>query len=591
MVSSGVPSSITQFLEADISSWWPRHIDESAWLEHTPFAAWLMRSLRPTLFVELGAHRAVSYMAFCQAASLFADPPRCFAVDTWKGDAHSGSYSNAIFDQVKTFNKKYYSEFSVLIRSTFSEALTKFEDKSIDLLHIDGFHTYDAVSDDFNSWLPKMSNSGVILFHDIEVRERDFGVWRFWDEVTQRYPHFSFLHGHGLGVLAVGNIIPDGVKFLFEEADKRLYTKSLRERFSGLGACVSKIYESRVRAGQGTYSASTATGRALNSAQRRKDILLAGARKDWQILEIGPSHAPIADKKSGWNTTIVDHADKKGLIHKYENDRTVDTNFIEEVDFVWSGEKLEQLIPREKHGKFDIVIASHVIEHFPDPVGVLKSAETLLRSDTGLISLAVPDKRLCFDFFRPLSTTGQLLAAHRDGRMVHSAADRFDSVAYLAALQGDTSWGWRRTESVLPLYRLEEAYRHFLEAYGTNKHKYQDCHGWIFTPASFELLILELSALGVLDWHIQNILPQAGVEFIVHLGRGKAIFESDDALEARRAVLLKDIQRDLYQQACYYFDGVPWASEKSSMSLVKNAWRAVVPFTIRQKIAKIRGKV
>jgi hypothetical protein len=181
---------IANFADGDVRAWWPRHIDESAWLEHTPFAAWLMGALSPRTFVELGTHRAVSYMAFCQAATLMANPPGCFAVDTWRGDEHTGSYEDKIFNSVKSLNEKYYANFSTLIRSKFSECLSKFEDKSVDLLHIDGFHTYEAVSDDFNTWLPKMSDRGVVLFHDIAVRERDFGVWKLWDEVTQKYPHF-----------------------------------------------------------------------------------------------------------------------------------------------------------------------------------------------------------------------------------------------------------------------------------------------------------------------------------------------------------------------------------------------------------------
>jgi hypothetical protein len=86
----------------------------------------------------------------------------------------------------------------------FDAAASCFEDQSIDLLHIDGYHTYDAVRNDFETYISKMSRDGVIIFHDTCVHERGFGVWRFWEELRQKYPSFNFKHGHGLGIIYVG---------------------------------------------------------------------------------------------------------------------------------------------------------------------------------------------------------------------------------------------------------------------------------------------------------------------------------------------------------------------------------------------------
>ena len=82
----------------------------------------------------------------------------------------------------------------------FSEALGEFPDGSIDLLHIDGLHTYDDVKDDFESWLPKLSQNGVILFHDVILRDRGFGVWKLWDEIAWTHNSFLFEFGFGLGL-------------------------------------------------------------------------------------------------------------------------------------------------------------------------------------------------------------------------------------------------------------------------------------------------------------------------------------------------------------------------------------------------------
>ncbi len=163
-----------------------------------------MRTVRPRVFVELGTHSGASYLAFCQAAKAAQLTVKCFAVDTWQGDEHSGLYDETVFETLKAYNQEQYGKFSTLLRTRFDDAVGYFTNGSIDLLHIDGFHTYEAVRHDFEIWEPKLAPGAIVILHDTKVRERGFGVWRFWDELKGRFPwNVEFVHCHGLGVLCV----------------------------------------------------------------------------------------------------------------------------------------------------------------------------------------------------------------------------------------------------------------------------------------------------------------------------------------------------------------------------------------------------
>src|ERR1041385_565384 len=233
------PASLNSFV-SQASYWMPDLRTAAAWAEHAPFGFWLVSALRPRTIVELGVHRGFSFFVFCQAVQRLHLATRCFAVDTWIGDQHAGFYGDEVYDEVCAHNRRY-DAFSRLIRSDFSDACGEFAGGSIDLLHIDGCHTYEAVRHDFENWLPKLSRHGVMLFHDTAEYGKGFGVHRLWEELRARYPHFEFRHGHGLGIIGVGDRLPAQVLELFDASASAFSMQAIRTAYERLGGYIGGL--------------------------------------------------------------------------------------------------------------------------------------------------------------------------------------------------------------------------------------------------------------------------------------------------------------------------------------------------------------
>ncbi len=230
----------------------PEHLDDlladhlvplvpSGWHELVPVARWLISATRPRVFVELGSHAGVSFSAFCDSMRRRGVAGKAYAVDTWAGDEHAGHYDDSVYESVRELTGKNFPDFTHLLRMTFDEALPEFTDGTVDLLHIDGFHTYEAVRHDFETWKPKLSERGVVLFHDVNCRNPGFGVWRYWEELQAAYPSFEWPHGNGLGLIAVGADMPDAIRDLVSLGEKE--TLEVRRIFAEAGRPLGRAYE------------------------------------------------------------------------------------------------------------------------------------------------------------------------------------------------------------------------------------------------------------------------------------------------------------------------------------------------------------
>ena len=278
----------------------------------------------------------------------------------------------------------------------------------------------------------------------------------------------------------------------------------------------------------------------------RSDTLLAGIPRESRIIEVGASFRPLVPKRDGWNTCVVDHDTREGLLHKY-NKAVIDANEIEEVDVIWQEGNLHEAFPVEDRGSFDAIVASHVLEHMPDLLAFLDSCRRLLRDD-GMLIFALPDKRWCFDFFRPASLAGDVLLAHHESRKIHSAAVLYNEISYSMTLGGRPGWavGEEATELVFA-HEPGTAQLVFEQITGGDQ-TYRDAHAWQFTPSSFELLILDLSQTGACDWHVDWLKPQAAVEFLGRLRPGVSSFSSNAVLQQHRKELLIQLAAETVEQ-------------------------------------------
>lgn len=247
----------------------------------------------------------------------------------------------------------------------------------------------------------------------------------------------------------------------------------------------------------------------------REEKLLLHIKKGGVGIEIGASHAPIASKKAGYTVHIIDHATRTELIEKYK-DEDVKLDNIEEVDFVWKGESYAELTGKTNF--YDWIIASHVIEHVPNLVGFINSCDEIL-NENGVLSLAVPDVRFCFDYFRPISGLSKVLDAHYQDHKVHTPGSIAEFRLNLVNKDGLPGWG--ENTFLNEKYSFEnsnDSVLEYLEKAGKNN-GYEDCHAWCFTPHSFRLLLRDLYDLGLIRMRELGFFPSEGCEFYIALSR------------------------------------------------------------------------
>jgi SAM-dependent methyltransferase len=269
-----------------------------------------------------------------------------------------------------------------------------------------------------------------------------------------------------------------------------------------------------------------------------------------QGIEIGPYFRPLMPKKGGNHCLVLDVFDGKTLREKAAADPNIPReliNDIEDVDLIGSSTEIAELASKYPAASFDYVISSHNLEHLPDPIRFLQGCQKILKPG-GVVSMAVPDRRVCFDYFRPHSTTADWLEAYFSKSKRPSPAQVFT--------QNSLHSRYRRGEhlllgfnldedpsNVIPLQTVEEAFKRWTDFNANPDETYHDVHCWAFTPASMELILTDLKYLGVLHLDVQQISGAYENEFFVRLQNpqkpGAPGISRDNFYQKRRELLHK----------------------------------------------------
>lgn len=266
-------------------------------------------------------------------------------------------------------------------------------------------------------------------------------------------------------------------------------------------------------------------------------------------IEIGPWCNPLTPKSAGYDCTVLDVFDTSTLKARAIADPSISKtqeDDIEDVDLVGSSSQIAELVDGiNALGAFDYIVSSHNLEHVPDLIKFFQGCEKVLKPG-GVLSMAIPDRRGCFDYFRPNSSLADVLDSHFTNRTQPSTAQIFEHCSLYArqVLDGVSVSGFHtgvKATNIEPFETLAETFDIWKARLLSEDKAYIDVHCWTFTPSSFELIFTELSFLGLTK--LEFLSGEAvGGEFHVHFrNRAEQIQWNKKDFYARRLALLQKI--------------------------------------------------
>jgi predicted SAM-dependent methyltransferase len=219
----------------------------------------------------------------------------------------------------------------------------------------------------------------------------------------------------------------------------------------------------------------------------RKEKILELCNTKGRGLEIGASGRSVVPKSGGFNVEILDYTDKEGLIKKWEIIKRMNSDNIEDVDYIWNGGSYVDTIGKTEH--YDYIIASHVLEHSVCIISFLQDCMQLLKSG-GILSIVLPDTRtVTLNRYQSLSSVGDAVSRYCEpNRQRHDVGTVIDNLLNSVSLSDngeDLKYEPSQVKDIVDAYIASD--------------EYVDVHNWAFTKSSFELFIYDLLSLGYIE--------------------------------------------------------------------------------------------
>ncbi|WP_461786428.1 class I SAM-dependent methyltransferase [Prosthecobacter sp.] len=168
----------------------------------------LVNETKPSRIMEIGTAKGATLLCWCRIAS-----KQVISVDL-EGGIHGGGYPAVKQRLYREFTSgrtgvrlDLFQENSQII-ATRQKVEAVLDNEKLDVLFIDGDHSYAGVKEDYDLWSPLVRPGGMILFHDILPHKtvQHCEVDRLWNELKQHHRHTEFVHDPAQGWAGIGVI-------------------------------------------------------------------------------------------------------------------------------------------------------------------------------------------------------------------------------------------------------------------------------------------------------------------------------------------------------------------------------------------------